>query len=51
MEWLDAIDRWVEEGEAPEEVLATKADSNLSWNLCAYPKLPTGEGDGGYVCK
>lgn len=51
VDWLAALDRWVEQGEAPEEVLATDADSDLSWNLCAYPELPTGQGDGTYACE
>jgi feruloyl esterase len=51
VDWLTALDRWVELGEAPEEVRATKANSDLSWNLCAYPKLPTGHGGGVYACR
>ncbi len=51
VDWLTVIENWVEKGQAPEEVPATKANSQLKWNLCAYPKLPTGTGDGGYACR
>ncbi len=51
VDWLTALDHWADRGEAPEEVLATDADSDLSWNLCAYPKLPTGQRGGGYACE
>ena len=51
VDWLTALETWVEQGQAPEELLATKADSDLSWNLCAYPKLPTGQADGTYSCE
>jgi feruloyl esterase len=51
VDWLAALDSWVETGVAPEEVLATKANSDLSWNLCAYPQLPTGQADGTYSCE
>jgi feruloyl esterase len=51
VDWLGALERWVETGTAPEELPATKANSTLAWNLCAYPKLPTGQPGGGYACK
>jgi feruloyl esterase len=49
--WLQALENWVEKGEAPEQLPAKKANSTLAWNVCAYPKLPTGEPDGTYSCK
>jgi feruloyl esterase len=51
VDWLGALDSWVEKGTAPEELPATKAKSSLAWNLCAYPKLPTGQSGGTYSCK
>lgn len=51
VDWLGALERWVEQGTAPEELPATKANSPLAWNLCAYPKLPTGGSDGSYSCR
>jgi feruloyl esterase len=51
IDWLTALDNWVDRGVVPEELPATKADSSLAWNLCAYPKLPTGQAGGGYACQ
>lgn len=51
IDWLSAMETWLDEDDAPEEILATKADSDLSWNVCAYPELPTGQGDGTYACE
>jgi feruloyl esterase len=50
VDWLGALESWVEKGTAPEELPATKA-TGLAWNLCAYPKLPTGQPGGVYSCK
>ena len=42
---LAAIDEWVEQGKAPETLLATRADAKLSRPLCRYPALyPTTRG-------
>jgi feruloyl esterase len=51
VDWLGALEGWVEQGTVPEELPATKANSTLAWNLCAYPKLPTGQPGGTYACK
>jgi feruloyl esterase len=51
VEWLAALENWVEKGKAPEELPASKANSTLQWNVCAWPKLPTGQPGGGYACK
>lgn len=51
IDWLAALDQWVDQGEAPEELPATRAGSDLAWNVCAYPKLPTGQAGGGYSCQ
>ncbi len=51
IDWLTALDNWVEKNQAPQELPATKAGSTLAWNVCAYPKLPTGAADGTYSCK
>jgi feruloyl esterase len=49
--WLAALENWVEKNQAPQELPATKADSKLAWNVCAYPKLPTGQAGGTYACQ
>jgi feruloyl esterase len=51
IDWLGALEKWVEKGTAPEELPASKAGSPLTWNVCAYPKLPTGQVGGGYACR
>jgi feruloyl esterase len=51
IDWLTALDEWVDKGATPEELPATKADSTLAWNVCAWPKLPTGQPGGGYSCQ
>lgn len=51
VDWLSALDNWVDKGVAPQEVPARKANSTLAWNLCAYPALPTGQPGGGYACR
>jgi feruloyl esterase len=43
---IDALDRWVERGAAPNSILATKQDSPLSRPLCPYPALPRYQGRG-----
>jgi feruloyl esterase len=35
---LASIDNWVEQGAAPDRIIATKANSNLSRPLCPFPK-------------
>jgi feruloyl esterase len=49
--WLQALENWVEKDQAPEQLPATKANSTLAWNVCAYPKLPAGQADGTYSCR
>ncbi len=51
VQWLSALENWIEKGMAPDELPATKADSKLAWHVCAWPKLPTGQPGGGYACK
>ena len=43
---LAALDRWVDSGQAPDEVIATREDGKLSRPLCRYPTLPHYKGDG-----
>jgi feruloyl esterase len=43
---LAAIDAWVDQGKAPETLLATRADHKLSRPLCRYPALPHYKGGG-----
>jgi feruloyl esterase len=49
--WLQALENWVEQGQAPEQLPARKVNSTLAWNVCAYPKLPAGQEDGTYLCR
>ncbi len=51
IDWLTALDNWVEKNQPPEQLPATRADAKLAWNVCAYPKLPTGQPDGTYACR
>jgi feruloyl esterase len=43
---LAALDQWVAEGKAPEQMLATRADRKLSRPLCRYPAQPRYKGSG-----
>jgi feruloyl esterase len=43
---LGALDRWVEAGQAPDDVIATREDGKLSRPLCRYPTLPRYKGGG-----
>jgi feruloyl esterase len=43
---LAALDRWVESGQAPDDVIATREDGKLSRPLCRYPTLPRYKGSG-----
>jgi feruloyl esterase len=43
---LAALDRWVESGHAPDDVIATREDGKLSRPLCRYPTLPRYKGSG-----
>jgi feruloyl esterase len=52
---LGALERWVEEGEAPEAIAAT-AGPDAPWPgrampLCPYPKLAVKQADGQYACQ
>jgi feruloyl esterase len=54
---LTSIDNWVEKGEAPDRIIATKTESNLSRPLCPFPKAAhySGSGDtdaaASFVCR
>jgi feruloyl esterase len=56
VDWLAALDGWVEGGKAPATLIATKQDSALKRPLCAWPKVAhyKGKGDsndpGSYTC-
>jgi feruloyl esterase len=51
------MERWVEQGVAPERIVATKAGSPMSRPLCPYPALPRYRGTGdpndekSFVCR
>jgi feruloyl esterase len=56
-DWLDALDKWVQTGQAPPTILATKRNAKISRPLCPYPTLPhyAGSGDAddakNFVCR
>jgi feruloyl esterase len=43
---LAALDRWVESGHSPDDMIATREDGKLSRPLCRYPTLPRYKGSG-----
>ena len=43
---LTALDNWVERGEAPERIIASKASSPIRRPLCAYPQVARYNGSG-----
>ncbi len=43
---LAALDRWVESGHAPDDMIATREDGKLSRPLCQYPTLARYKGSG-----
>jgi feruloyl esterase len=45
-ESLAALDRWVESGQAPDDLIATREDGKLSRPLCHYPTLARYKGSG-----
>jgi Tannase and feruloyl esterase len=45
-ESLAALDKWVESGLAPDNIVATREDGKLSRPLCGYPKLARYKGSG-----
>ena len=43
---LSAMESWVEQGEAPERIVATKANSPISRPMCVWPAVPRYKGVG-----
>lgn len=43
---LTALERWVEQGKAPDRIIATKAGSPLARPMCSYPELARYIGSG-----
>lgn len=43
---LTAMENWVEKGEAPERIVASKKDSPITRPLCPYPTIATYKGSG-----
>jgi feruloyl esterase len=43
---LGTLDQWVEKGQAPDMIHASRADGRFSRPLCPYPALPRYKGDG-----
>ena len=43
---LSAMEKWIEQGQAPSLMIATKANSPISRPLCPYPQLPKYKGAG-----
>jgi feruloyl esterase len=54
---VSAIDNWVERGQAPANLVATRQDGAFKRPMCAYPALPRYRGKGdpnaadSFVCK
>ena len=46
VDWLDVLDRWVQTGAPPSEVLATKANAPISRPICAFPAQGRYKGSG-----
>ena len=46
VDWLTILDRWVEAGEAPKQVVASDAKSGATQTLCPYPGVARKSGDG-----
>jgi feruloyl esterase len=40
MDWLTALEQWVEKGKAPEQLTARNTKAGFERPLCAWPKLP-----------
>ncbi|MBT2185986.1 tannase/feruloyl esterase family alpha/beta hydrolase [Sphingobium nicotianae] len=47
VDWLATLDQWVDKGQAPATLTATKADSPMTRPVCAWPQVAqrTGKGD------
>ena len=48
-DWMDAIAKWVEQGEAPERVIASKVrggNIQMARPVCAYPEVAVYDGNG-----
>ncbi len=43
---LDALDAWVDRGEAPDQIIATHLSESLTRPLCPYPQIATYDGRG-----
>ena len=43
---LTALERWAEQGQAPQTVIATRMDNSMKRPLCAYPKMARHSGTG-----
>ena len=50
VDWLDVLEAWVEHGEAPDRIVATKYDENgnetMTRPLCQYPLVARWDGAG-----
>lgn len=46
LETIGALERWVEQGEAPETIIATRADGTLTRSLCPFPRQAYYSGGG-----
>jgi feruloyl esterase len=45
-EWLDLLVTWVENGEAPDHIVAHSVDNTATRPICKYPKIPRYDGHG-----
>ena len=46
VDWLSALDQWVQSGHAPQVLQATKRDARISRPICAYPAKSHYKGSG-----
>ena len=50
VDWIDAIRTWVEEGRAPDRLVASKIDANgtatMTRPVCPYPQVAVYDGQG-----
>jgi len=46
VDWLGALDAWVDRGQAPGTLVATRADGKISRPVCVWPQVVRREGEG-----
>lgn len=46
VDMIDALDSWIDTGEAPDTLIATKMDSPMTRKLCRWPQVANYDGSG-----